>query len=80
VAKKELNLLQLAARGAAEARATSPEIMRREFADANLSGEFLDDVPDQFFRYSFTPNSARAAHPPEKAAHVNYGGGRPVIQ
>jgi hypothetical protein len=45
VAKKELNLLQFAAGGAAESSATSTEIVRREFGDANIGCEFLDDVP-----------------------------------
>src|ERR1700674_4903667 len=47
VAKKKLNLLQFATRGAAEASSTSPEIMRREFADANLTRKLLDDVPER---------------------------------
>jgi hypothetical protein len=80
VAKKKLNLLQLATRGAAEAGTTSPEIMRCEFADANLTRELLDDVPDQLFGHSFTPNSASAAHPPEETAHVDTGGRGPFIQ
>ena len=45
VPEKKLNLLQFAAGGAAEPSATSPEIVRREFANANLGGELLDDVP-----------------------------------
>lgn len=40
--EKKLNLLQFAARGAAEPSATSAEIVRREFANANLGGELLD--------------------------------------
>src|SRR5262245_5528631 len=39
VPEKKLNLLQFAAGGAAEPRATSTEIVRREFANANLAGE-----------------------------------------
>jgi hypothetical protein len=58
--KKELNLLQFTAGGAAEPSATSTEIMRREFANANLGGELLDDVPDQLFCHSFAPNFAGA--------------------
>jgi len=54
--EQELNLLQLSAGGAAEASATSAEIMRREFAHANLGGEFLDDVPHQLFGNSFAPD------------------------
>ena len=44
--KKKLNLLQFTAGGAAEPSATSTEIMRCEFANANLGGELLDDVPN----------------------------------
>ena len=78
--EQELNLLQLSAGGAAEASATSAEIMRREFAHANLGGEFLDDVPHQLFGNSFAPDSARAAHSPEEAARANSGSRRPGSQ
>ena len=60
--KKKLNLLQFAAGGAAEPSTTSTEIVRREFANANLGGELLDDVPDQLFRHSVAPDPAGAAH------------------
>ena len=63
--KKKLNLLQFAAGGAAKPSATSSEIVRREFANANLGGELLDDVPDQLFRHSFAPHLAGAAHTPK---------------
>jgi hypothetical protein len=68
MAEKELNLLQFAAGGTAEASATSTEVVGRKFANANLGGELLDDMPDEFLRDSFAPNSTCAAHPPEKAA------------
>ena len=58
MAKKELNLLQFAAGGAAEPSATSTEIVWREFS-AGLGGELLDDMPDELFSYSFAPNSTR---------------------
>ena len=70
MAKKELNLLQFAAGGAAQPSATSTEIVRREFANAGLGGEFLDEVPDELFSYSFAPNSTSATPTPEKAAPV----------
>jgi len=74
MAKKELNLLQFAASGTAEASATSAKIVGCKFADANFGGELLHDMPDELFRYSFAPNSTCATHPPEKAARVNSGG------
>ena len=80
MAKKELNLLQFAAGGTAEASATSAKIVGCKFADANFGGELLHDMPDELFRYSFAPNSTCATHPPEKAARVNSGGPCPVIQ
>jgi len=80
VSKKELNLLQFAAGGAAEPSATSTKIVGREFANANLGGELLDDMPDELFRYSFAPNSTGTTHTPEKAAPVNSGGFCPIIQ
>ena len=52
---KKLDLLQLAASGAAKPSATSAEVKGRELADPNLTGERLDDMPDQLFRYGFRP-------------------------
>jgi hypothetical protein len=79
MAKKKLNLFQLAAGCAAESHATS-QIMGRKFANANFGGELLDYMPDQLFRYGFPPHSTGAAHPPEEATGVNAGGSRPVVQ
>ena len=80
MAKKELNLLQFAAGGAAEPSATTTEIVRREFVNANLGGELLDDVPDELFRHSFAPSSAGATHTPEELPSVNPRGLCPVVQ
>ena len=77
--KKKLDLLQLAASGAAKASATSPEVVGRKFADPNLTGERLHDMPDQLFRYRFAPSSASAAHTAENAALGYTGGSLPVI-
>ena len=55
MAKQELNLLQFAAGGAAQASATSTEVVGRKFADANLGGELLNDMPNELFRYRFAP-------------------------
>ena len=77
--EKTLDLLQLAASGAAKPSATSAEVMRRELADPNLTGERLDDMPDQLFRYGFAPSSASAAHAAENAALVSIGSRFPVI-
>ena len=63
--RKKLNLLQFAAGGAVKPGATSSEIVRREFANADLGGELLDGVPDQLFRHSFAPHLAGAAHTPK---------------
>src|SRR4051794_9666347 len=71
VAQKKLNLLQFASGGAAEPSATSTEIVRREFANANLGGELLDDVPDELFRHSFAPNLAGAAYTPEETTRLD---------
>ena len=54
--------------------------MRCEFANANFGGELLHDMPDQLFRHAFAPYFTAAAYPPEKAASVNPGGIRPVVQ
>jgi hypothetical protein len=71
VAKKKLNLLQFAAGSAAEPSASSTEIVRCELVDASLSGELLDDVPDELFRYSFSPGSPSATHVPKKLTRFN---------
>ena len=60
VAKKELNLLQFAAGGTTEARATSTKVVRREFAYANFGRKLLNNMPAELFGYSFAPNSAGA--------------------
>ena len=70
---KKLKLLQLAAGGAAEPSATSTEIVRCEFANANLGGELLDDVPDQLFRHIFAPNLAGAAYTPKETTGIDSG-------
>ena len=47
MAQQELNLLQLAASGSAQAGATSAEIVRRKLGHADLGGKFFDDMPDE---------------------------------
>ena len=66
MAKKELNLLQFAASGTAEASAASTKVVGCKFADANFGGKLLHDMPNELFRYGFAPNSTCATHPPEK--------------
>jgi hypothetical protein len=78
VAKKELNLLQFAAGGTAEPGATPTEVVGRDFADTNLGGELLHDMPHEPFRYRFAPDSPCATHAPEKAARANSCGPCPV--
>ena len=80
MAKKKLNLLQLATGRTAEASATSAEVVGRKFADADLAGELLHDMPDELLRDGFAPNPTCATHPPEKATRANSCGRCPVIQ
>ncbi len=75
-----MNLLQLAAGGPAEPSATSTEIVRREFANADLGGELLDDMPDELFRYGSAPSSTGATHTPEKFTRANFRGRCPFVQ
>ena len=56
------------------------EIVRREFVNADLGGELLDDVPDELFRNSFSPRSTGATHMPEKLTRVNSGRLCPFVQ
>ena len=65
--------------GTAEASTTSSEVVRREFADANLGGKLLDDVPDQLFRNSFAPDISGAAHAPKETTGVDSSRRCPVI-
>ena len=53
MAKKELNLLQFAAGGTAEASPSAAQIVRSGFVDTDLRGKLLDYVPNQF---SVTPS------------------------
>ena len=78
--KEKLNLLQFATGGAAKPSAASTEIVRREFANANLGGELLDDVPDELFRHSFAPNLAGAAHTAKETTGSDSSCRGPVIQ
>jgi hypothetical protein len=55
MAKQELNLLQLAAGGAAAPSATATEIVWRKFANAGLGGELLDDM-------QYPPSGSRFRH------------------
>ena len=80
VPKKKLNPLQFAAGGAAEPSATSAKVVRCKFANANLGGELLDDVPDQLFRHRFAPDLAGAAYTPKQTAGLDSSRRRPVIQ
>ena len=54
--------------------------MWRELAYADLSGKFLDDMPDELFRHAFTPNLASAAHAAEETATSNACDFHPVVQ
>jgi hypothetical protein len=78
--KKKLNPLRFTARGAAKPSATSTEIVRGEFAYANLSGELLDDVPDQLLRDGLTPNLAGAAYTSKETASFDSSRSRPVVE
>ena len=80
MAQQELNLLQLAASGSAQAGATSAEIVRRKLGHADLGGKFFDDMPDELFCHAFTPNLASATHVAEQAATGNACGFHPVVQ
>jgi hypothetical protein len=72
VSKKKLDLLQFPSGGAAEPSATSSEIVRRQFANADLRGELLFDVPNDLFRHSFAPNPSGAAYTPEETTSLDF--------
>ena len=80
VAKKELNLLQFAAGGAAEPSATSTEIVRCEFGNANLGSKLFDHVPDQLFGHSLAPRFTGATHATEESSCFNARALYPFIQ
>jgi hypothetical protein len=80
VAKKKLNLLQFATGGTAQPATTSADVMRCEFRDADLCGEFLNDVPDKLFCYSVAPGSASAADTTEEMPRFDTRSLRPFAQ
>jgi hypothetical protein len=51
----------------------------RKFADADLGGELLHDMPDKLFRYRFAPNLAGAAYTPKETTGIDSGRRRPSI-
>src|SRR5262245_34018557 len=56
VPQQELNLLQFAAGGVAQAGAGAPTIVRRKLGNTSPAGVLLHDVPDHFFGDSVSPN------------------------
>lgn len=54
MAKKELNLLQLASGGTAEADGTSAEVVRCEFADADIGSKHRHAMPDELFCHAWS--------------------------
>ncbi len=78
--RKKLNLLQFATGSAAKPSATAPEIVRCEFANANLRGEFLYNMPDQLFRHGFAPNVAGTTYAPKETTSIDSSRRGPVIQ
>jgi hypothetical protein len=58
MAEEKLNLLQFASRGPAEASARPTQVVWREPVVANVCGEFLHHVPNQFLGHSVAPRSA----------------------
>src|SRR5262249_44136581 len=65
VPQQELDLLQFAAGGVAQAGAGAPTIVRRQFCNTSPAGVLLHDVPDHFFGDSLSPNRSLPSHAPE---------------
>ena len=59
VAKKELNLFQLASSAVAETRTRPSKVMWREFCNSYLGGVLLDNMPYHFFGHFGAPNCTR---------------------
>jgi hypothetical protein len=78
--QEELNLLQFAARSTAEPSAGPAQVVRYEFADANLCPELLDHVPDKLFSETIAPRSAGAAQAAEELPGINTRGHYPRAQ
>src|SRR5215467_10119092 len=65
VPQQELDLLQFAAGGVAQAGTGAPTIVRRQFGNTSPAGVLLHDVPDHFFGDSLSPNRSLPSHAPE---------------
>ena len=68
VSGKKLNLVQLSARGMAQLRARTPQIMRRYLGKAEFPRVLLHDMPDYPFRYAATPVFACPADTSEQSS------------
>jgi hypothetical protein len=77
VPEEELDLLELAARGVAKARASPAKIMRCQFLDSGLLGAILHHVPDNPLRHAVTPGFSSTADAPEQSAFPYIRGGQP---
>ena len=77
--EKELNLVQLSARGMAQLRARTPQIMRRYLGKAEFPRVLLHDMPDYPFRYAITPVFTCPTDTSEQSSGRNSGSSHPQI-
>ena len=65
MSQQKLNLLKLAASGAAEFGTGAAEIVRRDARDAGCFRVGLDKLPDNFLAQAVASNTIRAIRRPE---------------
>jgi hypothetical protein len=58
VPEQKLDLFKFTASNVTEPGACAPQVMRRYLFNSDVLCEVLDDVPDHFFRESFSPNGS----------------------
>ncbi len=77
--EKKLDLLQLAARGVAEPSARPPQIVRREFRNAERDRVFFHDVPDCLFGDAGSPDLSSPGDTAKQGAVDYTGCCQPVV-
>ena len=79
MAKKELNLIQLAASFTTKACTRTSKIVGSQLVDSGSLGAVFDDVPHDPLRYTCSPGLARPANTPEHAPLAYAGGLAPGV-
>ncbi len=80
MAEKKLDLLQLATSSAAQTRAGSPHIMRREPRYPDCLGKFLDHMPNDLLADTISPDLSCRAYAPKELSGLDASSSYPGTQ